>query len=128
MTTLASLLPNLKWFELQRDAFKGPEWDQIEGEFPRLKVLIIGECELKWWRAENNHLANLKTLVLRFMHQLQEIPSVVGNIPTLDSINLVHCNSSLVNSAIQILEEQQSFGNDNLQVYVDYKHYHVGNS
>ncbi|KAL0440936.1 UNVERIFIED_CONTAM: hypothetical protein Sradi_0032500 [Sesamum radiatum] len=73
MTTLASLLPNLEWLELQRGAFKGPEWDLIEGEFHRLKVLIIGECELKWWRAENNHLPNLKSLVLRFTHQLQEI-------------------------------------------------------
>ncbi|KAL0440929.1 UNVERIFIED_CONTAM: putative late blight resistance proteinR1B-16 [Sesamum radiatum] len=118
---VGSLLPNLKVLSLSKNMYKGQEWNQVEGEFPRLKVLTIFDCYLAWWRAENVHFPNLESLFLSFMWKLEEIPSVIGDIPTLRSIHLESCNNSLVNSAIQILEEQQSYGNESLQLYVDEK-------
>ncbi|KAL0356087.1 UNVERIFIED_CONTAM: putative late blight resistance proteinR1B-16 [Sesamum radiatum] len=118
---LGSSLPNLKVLSLSKNTYKGQEWNQVEGEFPRLKVLTIFDCSLVWWRAENVHFPNLESLVLSFMWKLKEIPSVIGDIPTLRSIHLESCNNSLVDSAVQILEEQQSYGNESLQLYVDEK-------
>ncbi|KAK4437227.1 putative late blight resistance proteinR1A-10 [Sesamum alatum] len=125
MMTLGSLLPNLEILKLLLNAFSGPVWNQVEGEFPRLKVLIIDKCDVEWWEAEDIHFPKLESLILRDMDELEEIPSVIGDIPTLSSIHLVYCNTCLVESAIQILEEQQNLGNENLQLYVDYTSYQV---
>ncbi|KAL2243738.1 putative late blight resistance protein homolog R1A-10 [Sesamum indicum] len=118
---VGSLLPNLKVLSLSKNTYKGREWNQVEGEFPRLKVLTIFDCQLVWWRAENVNFPNLESLVLSFMWKLEEMPSVIGDIPTLRSIHLESCNNSVVDSAMQILEEQQSYGNESLQLYVDEK-------
>ncbi|KAK4434738.1 putative late blight resistance proteinR1A-10 [Sesamum alatum] len=118
MTILCSLLPNLEELELYENAFKGNEWNQVEGEFPRLKILLIFESDLLSWRLENIHFPILETLVLRRMHLLEEIPSGIGDIPTLQLIELRDCRDSVVNSAKRILEEQQSLGNESLQLDV----------
>lgn len=39
------------------------------------------------------------------------VPSDIGEIPTLKSIELVNCTSSAVISAKKILEEQEELGN-----------------
>ncbi|KAG8378817.1 hypothetical protein BUALT_Bualt07G0024300 [Buddleja alternifolia] len=94
MTVIGSL-PNLEVLKLKDDAFEGPEWDLVEGEFVRLKLFSIGSSNLVQWRAEKIHFPCLETLVLEQMHDLEEIPS-----------------------AKQILEEQLSMGIDDLQLYV----------
>ncbi|KAL0440928.1 UNVERIFIED_CONTAM: putative late blight resistance proteinR1B-16 [Sesamum radiatum] len=119
MKVFGSVLPNLEKLKLYHNAFKGAEWSPVEGQFPRLKVLIIWKNDLVWWRAEDIHFPYLERLVLDEMHSLEEIPSGIGDIPTLRSIHLKSCSGSSVNSARQILEEQQSFGNETLQLYVD---------
>ncbi|KAL0318442.1 UNVERIFIED_CONTAM: putative late blight resistance proteinR1B-16 [Sesamum angustifolium] len=119
MKVFGSVLPNLEKLKLYHNAFKGAEWSPVEGQFPRLKVLIIWKNDLVWWRAEDVHFPCLERLVLDEMHSLEEIPSGIGDIPTLRSIHLKRCSGSSVNSARQILEEQQSFGNETLQLCVD---------
>ncbi|KAL0401610.1 UNVERIFIED_CONTAM: hypothetical protein Slati_4190900 [Sesamum latifolium] len=129
MMTLGSLLSNLEVLKLILNAFSGPVWNQVEGKFPRLKVLIIDKCDdLEWWEAEDIHFPNLESLILHYMDELEEIPAIIGDIPTLHSIHVVYCNSSLVKSAIQILEEQHDLGNENLHLYIDYRSYQVGSS
>ncbi|KAL0440920.1 UNVERIFIED_CONTAM: putative disease resistance RPP8-like protein 2 [Sesamum radiatum] len=129
MTTIGSLMPNLERLKLEANTFDGQEWNQVEGEFPRLKVLkIYHNVHLKWWRAEKIHFPNLESLILRLMFKLLEIPSVIGDIPTLHSISVQYCNDSLIDSAKQILEEQRGYGNESLQLYIDEKRYQVGSS
>ncbi|XP_011071886.1 uncharacterized protein LOC105157233 [Sesamum indicum] len=118
MTVFGSVLPNLEKLKLYHSACKGSEWSPVEGQFPRLKVLIIWNNILVRWRAESIHFPNLERLHLSSMQCLEEIPSGIGDIPTLLSIDLYDCSDSCVNSAKQILEEQQSFGNETLQLYV----------
>ncbi|KAL2243725.1 UNVERIFIED_CONTAM: putative late blight resistance protein R1A-10 [Sesamum indicum] len=118
MTIFGSVLPNLEKLTLYYNAFTGPEWSPVEGQFPRLKVLLIFNSDLVWWRAESIHFPNLERLHLYNMFCLEEIPLGIGDIPTLLSIHLSYCSDSSVNSAKQILEEQQSFGNETLQLYV----------
>ncbi|XP_011072132.1 putative late blight resistance protein homolog R1A-10 [Sesamum indicum] len=119
MTVFGSVLPNLEKLKLHFNAFKGPEWSPVEGQFPRLKVLIIFNSDLVWWRVESIHFPNLERLHLEYLQCLEEITSGIGDIPTLLSIDLWKCSDSSVNLAKQILEGQQSFENETLQLYVD---------
>ncbi|KAG8362589.1 hypothetical protein BUALT_BualtUnG0060200 [Buddleja alternifolia] len=108
--TYVGSLPNLEVLEID-DAFKGPEWNPIEGEFLRLKVLLIYYTDLACWRAENSHFPILESLELNGVNSLEEIPPGIGEIVTLRSIHLDNCRECIVNSAKQILDEQQCIGN-----------------
>ncbi|KAL0341533.1 UNVERIFIED_CONTAM: putative disease resistance RPP8-like protein 2 [Sesamum calycinum] len=117
--TIIGSLPNLKELYVFQYAFEGPEWNPVEGEFPRLEELMIVKSNLVWWRAENIHFPNLKLLQLYFLHKLQEIPLSIGDIATLQKIVLCGGKKSAEVSAKQIAEEQHNNGNESLQVYVD---------
>ncbi|KAL0417180.1 UNVERIFIED_CONTAM: hypothetical protein Slati_3549900 [Sesamum latifolium] len=127
MTIIGSSLPNLEVLKLFNNAFKGPEWSPVEGEFPRLKVLFISDSDLVSWRADDIHFPNLESLFLGLMKKLEEIPLGIGHIETLRSIHLHKCSDLVVNSAKQILEEQSSYGNE-LEVRVNQKKVSVDDS
>ncbi|KAL0417080.1 UNVERIFIED_CONTAM: hypothetical protein Slati_3539900 [Sesamum latifolium] len=118
--TIIGSLPNLKELCLFGYAFEGPEWNPVEGEFLRLEKLMIDKSNLVWWRAENIHFPNLKLLWLSYMYNLEEIPLSIGDIATLQKIELHGCKESAQDSAKQIAEEQYNNGNESLHVYVDY--------
>ncbi|KAK4394797.1 ToMV resistant protein Tm-2 netted virescent [Sesamum angolense] len=125
MTIIGSSLPNLEVLKLN-NAGHGYEWDPIEGEFLRLKVLLISHCDLVRWGAEDIHFPILQSLSLRYMHKLEEIPLSIGDIDTLCSIHLERCSQAVKNSAEEILKDQEEKGNETLQVYVDGKRIVVG--
>ncbi|KAL0356217.1 UNVERIFIED_CONTAM: hypothetical protein Sradi_4068600 [Sesamum radiatum] len=81
MTIIGSSLPNLEVLKLNYVGH-GNKWDPIEGEFLQLKVLLISHCDLARWGAEDIHFPNLRSLTLRYMHKLEEIPLSVGDIDT----------------------------------------------
>ncbi|KAL3502097.1 hypothetical protein ACH5RR_036546 [Cinchona calisaya] len=56
-------------------------------------------------------------LVLRDCSRLVEIPSSIGDIPTLRKMMVLGCQKAK-SSARRILEEQQDMGNDNLEVII----------
>ncbi|KAL0440923.1 UNVERIFIED_CONTAM: putative late blight resistance proteinR1A-10 [Sesamum radiatum] len=129
MMTIGSLLPNLEKLVLELNRFKGTEWNQVEGDFPRLKFLkISNNYRLKRWRAENIHFPNLESLFLSYMLDLEEIPTILGDIPTLHSIYLDYSEDSLIDLAKEIVEEQHSYGNEILQLYIGGERYQVGSS
>ncbi|KAK4394732.1 putative late blight resistance proteinR1A-10 [Sesamum angolense] len=115
--TLIGSLPNLEILNLWNNAFKGYEWSPVEGQFLRLKQLSIQGRYLVRWIAESIHFPNLERL--DGMNNLEEIPSDIGNIATLNYINMFECNVSVINSAKQILEEQQSNGNEDILLGFD---------
>ncbi|KAL0341446.1 UNVERIFIED_CONTAM: hypothetical protein Scaly_1807200 [Sesamum calycinum] len=125
MTIIGSSLPNLEVLKLN-NAGHGYEWDPIEGEFLRLKVLFISHCDLVRWGAEDIHFPILQSLSLRYMHKLEEIPLSIGDIDTLRSIHLERCSQAVKNSAEEILKDQEEKGNETLQVYEDGKRLVVG--
>ncbi|KAK4394697.1 Disease resistance RPP8-like protein 3 [Sesamum angolense] len=118
-----SEMPKLRHLNIHvlklEDAFRGPEWNPIEGEFLRLKTLSIEDCYLVRWGAEDFHFPNLQSLSLREMDQLEEIPLSIGDINTLHSIHLDKCSECVINSAMEILNVQRENGNESLHVYVD---------
>ena len=119
MTNKIGSLPLLEILKLKYDSFIGSEWKTVEGQFLSLKLLVIERChELETWITEKTHFPRLKHLVLRGLQELKEIPSDIGNIDTLKSIELVDCSDSSVNSAEEIRDEQESYGNEDLQVHI----------
>ncbi|KAK4414164.1 putative disease resistance RPP13-like protein 3 [Sesamum alatum] len=54
------LLPNLEIVKLRASAFIGEEWECNEGEFPRLKFLLLEELNLKCWQAESSNFPCLE--------------------------------------------------------------------
>ncbi|KAL0464140.1 UNVERIFIED_CONTAM: Disease resistance protein RPP13 [Sesamum latifolium] len=118
MTHIGSL-PKLEVLKLHRNAFCGKVWEPIEGEFLRLKYLKLHHLDLTEWRADETHFPSLQHLILKIC-SLKEIPSGIGEIPTLELIQVDDCYISTVTSAIHLKEEQQSLGNDGLKLCINY--------
>ncbi|XP_051115805.1 putative late blight resistance protein homolog R1B-14 [Andrographis paniculata] len=94
------------------DCVQGSVWEPVDGEFRRVKVLIIQYNNLVCWRADAMHFPVLEQLELRNLPLLQEIPSGIGDIPTLQSIILERCSDSVIHSAKEIWDEQQEVSNE----------------
>ncbi|CAA3010726.1 Hypothetical predicted protein [Olea europaea subsp. europaea] len=116
--TIVGSLSNLHVLKLKYEAFKGPEWEPIEGKFDQLKYLQLYGLDLKHWRAENIHFSKLRRLVIRNFMSLKKIPFGIGEIPTLDLIELQHYRPSVVTSAEEIQAEQLNMGNDFLRLRI----------
>ncbi|XP_059650668.1 putative late blight resistance protein homolog R1B-17 [Cornus florida] len=111
-------LPNLEVLKLSDKAFEGPTWDTNDGEFRKLRFLKFQGLFIKRWNTCNDHFVNLQTLVLNDCQWLEEIPSSLGDIPTLEMIQVRWCNHSAEDSARQIQEEQKMMGNDGLKILI----------
>ncbi|KAL8491639.1 hypothetical protein ACS0TY_023293 [Phlomoides rotata] len=114
--TIVASLPNLEVLKLRDFACKGSTWETNEDEFPQLKYLLIDKSDLQHWITESSHFPRLKSLLLRRCWCLTAIPDEIGEIPTLELIEVDNGNKSLMESAKRIQEEQQSWGNEGLQV------------
>ncbi|KAK4383499.1 putative late blight resistance proteinR1A-10 [Sesamum angolense] len=118
MTVIGSL-PNLEVLKLRTFAFEGSVWEPNEGEFTKLKYLLIQDTSLEQWHADSTHFPQLRCLCLNFCSKLEAIPPEIGDIGSLEMIELCECRSSVVASAMLIQEEQQSLGNEGLRVRVN---------
>ncbi|XP_073295284.1 putative late blight resistance protein homolog R1A-3 [Primulina huaijiensis] len=109
-------LPNLEVLKLHHDACEGQVWEPNEGEFSELKFLKLSWLGLLHWKADDSHFPKLKCLMIRWCFNLKEIPIEIGNISTLELIELDDASFPAMASAKLILDEQRSMGNDVLQV------------
>ncbi|KAL8487016.1 hypothetical protein ACS0TY_023640 [Phlomoides rotata] len=114
--SIVGSLPNLQVLKLKNYACYGDAWETRDEEFPQLEFLLIEQSYLENWITENLPLPRLKCLMLHDCPNLREIPECIGEIPTLQVIEVYIENESLVNSATQIQEDQLNYGNDALQV------------
>ncbi|KAL3322771.1 hypothetical protein AABB24_040054 [Solanum stoloniferum] len=119
--SMASLcrLRNLEVLKLKNYAFTGPKWEQVEEGFSSLKLLLIEMSDIKHWSASNDHFPVLEHLVLKSCLRLDSIPHDLGDIPTLQIIELENSSQSAVLSAKEIQEEQQNIGNETLEVRLE---------
>ncbi|KAL7114563.1 hypothetical protein ACP275_04G128500 [Erythranthe tilingii] len=110
-------LPNLESLQLWKNAAVGQKWIPKEGEFARLKYLLIHKCELEIWEAENTHFPCLEILHLGYLN-LKEIPSDFAEILPIRRIDLDNnsTNDLLVSSANEISEQRENIGYDSFQV------------
>ncbi|KAL2543869.1 putative disease resistance RPP8-like protein 4 [Forsythia ovata] len=114
--TVVGSLSNLEVLKLKFHAFEGPVWELNDGEFRRLKLLLIHMTDLEHWKVDKTHLPSLQRLSLRYCYKLVEIPSGIGKIPTLEEIELCECKTSVVTSAWVIQEEHESLGSNGFKV------------
>ncbi|XP_073122714.1 putative late blight resistance protein homolog R1A-3 [Henckelia pumila] len=114
-----SELPVLEVLKLKNHAFSGAIWKSEEGGFRRLKYLLIGRTNLQIWEADSTDIFPcLEHLVIMNCRALKEIPCDIGELPSLEKIELYDCSDSASASAEQILLEQQNNGNDGLSVHI----------
>ncbi|KAL0402642.1 UNVERIFIED_CONTAM: putative late blight resistance proteinR1B-12 [Sesamum latifolium] len=111
-------LPKLEVLKLRDYAFRGHKWETNEEEFCCLKFLLIDKSDLQEWITERNHFPNLKCLVLYRCWCLKEIPDGFGEIEGLELIKTDDANTSLMDSARQIQEVQQGWGNDTFRIRI----------
>ncbi|KAK4371260.1 hypothetical protein RND71_010735 [Anisodus tanguticus] len=71
--------------------------NQMKRGFCRLKFLLLESRDLVHWRTMDYHLPSLTYLVPKFCYQLKEIPCDIGDIPTLQIIEL-HSGGPLLRS------------------------------
>ncbi|XP_012844418.1 PREDICTED: putative late blight resistance protein homolog R1A-3 [Erythranthe guttata] len=119
--TMIGSLPYLEVLKLKRGSVKGREWNPVEGEFLRLKFLLIYKCDIIYWNADSSHFPVLESLVLVGLVDLDEIPSDIGEITTLGVVSLYDCSESATLSAMKIAEEQECNDNEGLQVRFEFK-------
>ncbi|GMP85160.1 hypothetical protein CsSME_00038433 [Camellia sinensis var. sinensis] len=88
ITVLGMLLPNLELLKLEKDAAWGEKWATIDGGFPRLKFLKLKELNVEQCITCSSHFPSLQHLSLERCQNLKEIASSLGDIPTLQMIEV----------------------------------------
>ncbi|XP_057800181.1 putative late blight resistance protein homolog R1A-4 [Salvia miltiorrhiza] len=109
-------MPLLEKFKLLEGCFETGKWEMVEGQFPSLKYLELFAClNLKHWTAESSSIfPRLEKLSLDLMEELKEIPTQIGDIPTLQKIWVNYCGESAVMCAKEIVEEQVELQGEDL--------------
>ncbi|XP_049405860.1 putative late blight resistance protein homolog R1A-10 [Solanum stenotomum] len=118
MAVLANL-PNLE--VLKADGlFTGTDWYLNEDfVFQKLKYLrIMRADDLEMWEAASDSFPMLEQLVLQHLEELEDIPQSFGEIMTLKLVQVKYCSPTVDDSARNILENQQSWGNCELQIII----------
>ncbi|KAK6150800.1 hypothetical protein DH2020_015732 [Rehmannia glutinosa] len=115
--SITGKLPNLEVLKLAHNAIVGETWETQDGEFQRLRLLKLESIHLTQWNVDSSeHFPSLRRLVLFNCDQLEEIPCEIGEIATLQLIEVQGtCLKSLVESAREIEEEQRAMGNEELR-------------
>ncbi|XP_047975672.1 putative late blight resistance protein homolog R1B-14 [Salvia hispanica] len=82
------------------------EWELADGDvFCSLQFLSLQGLNVVHWLADETNFPRLRHLSLYGCDDLEEIPSGIGEIPTLQLIEVEYCSESAVDSAERIKEE-----------------------
>ncbi|XP_027152293.1 putative late blight resistance protein homolog R1A-10 [Coffea eugenioides] len=109
-------LPNLEVLKIKDNFFSGPLWETSDDGFGSLKFLKLSHLDLQNWISYSGHFPRLEWLVINGCLDLEVIPSEMGEIPTLQKIEVYRSSNSAVESAGQIQESQRCFGNDDFKM------------
>ncbi|CDP20519.1 unnamed protein product [Coffea canephora] len=113
-------LPKLEVLKLLYDSFVGEEWEMKEGEFPKLRVLKLSHLwDFRRWTASSDNFPRLEKLVVQWCRHLEEVPSCLGECPTLEMIEVRGCRESVASSVKQIQQEQRDGGNEVLRILIE---------
>ncbi|XP_051123368.1 putative late blight resistance protein homolog R1A-4 [Andrographis paniculata] len=105
--------------KLRRNAFCGPMWEPVLGDFLNLEYLLLEDLDMEVWGANSRHFPTLKHLIIRHCYKLREIPIDFGNIRSLRTIEVEDCRPSVGTSAKKIQKNhQEQFVNKHLHVHI----------
>ncbi|KAL7141886.1 hypothetical protein ABFS83_08G084700, partial [Erythranthe nasuta] len=89
MLSVIGRLQKLEVFKLRSTAVEERIWETREGEFQEIRVLKLEGLELAEWNVgSSEHFPKLQQLVLRDCTELKEIPCDIGEIVTLQLIEV----------------------------------------
>ncbi|KAL4572859.1 hypothetical protein LXL04_019647 [Taraxacum kok-saghyz] len=91
-------LEGLEVLKLGDNAFVGECWEMHEKSFTQLRVLQIGKTNLVHWEAASDQFPQLERLSLKHCEQLAAMPCRLGDIPTLEVVELSWTSSTAVAS------------------------------
>lgn len=112
-------LPNLQVLEMMYIcAPELSEWLPVEGQFVRLKYFRCSLDNVSKWEVEKEQFPSLESFILAYAPLIEEIPYGIGEIDSLQLIELWFCKESLVSSAKRIQDQQHDNGNHAFQVRV----------
>ncbi|XP_073127772.1 putative late blight resistance protein homolog R1B-14 [Henckelia pumila] len=121
--TIIGSLPNLQVLKIINirhftDDHEYEEWKPVEGQFLQLKYFHSSLDYVVKWEVEKEHFPSLESLRLMRAWSLHEIPCGIGEIDTLQLIELRKCRISLVNSAKLLQKQQHENGNIPFQLRI----------
>ncbi|CDP05441.1 unnamed protein product [Coffea canephora] len=116
--SILELLPSLEVLKIKDNFSNGPQWETSDHGFPCLKFLKLSYTDLPEWISSSSHFPNLQKLVLNGCLKLKEIPYEIGEIPTLQTIQVYRSSESTMESARQIHESNIDIGNYDLKVFI----------
>lgn len=111
-------LPRLEVLKLLYTWFDGKEWKTNEDEFQELKFLKLEALQIHRWNMLSEHFPKLEQLVIQKCWKLKKFPSSLGDISTLQSIDIHSCRKSVADSALQIQKEQLEMGNEEFKLNI----------
>ncbi|KAJ0519907.1 putative P-loop containing nucleoside triphosphate hydrolase, leucine-rich repeat domain superfamily [Helianthus annuus] len=109
-------LPKLEVLKLLDSSFKGHLWETGDEQFHHLKYLKLEKLNIRVWEASSINFPRLRKLVVRSCEDLKEIPLGLGNIYTLEHIEIDYSNSRVLESVTRIQEAQLETGNYDIHV------------
>ncbi|KAL6513686.1 hypothetical protein OROHE_019546 [Orobanche hederae] len=109
--SIVGALPNLEVLKLQDGAFVGDRWDTKDDEFNKLRFLKLDRLDLKRWNVSSREHFPMLRLLVHVCKYLDKIPMEIGEIATLQLIEVRDCQVSVEESATEIEQEQHDFGN-----------------
>ncbi|KAF3643204.1 putative polygalacturonase QRT2-like [Capsicum annuum] len=92
-------LPNLEVLKLMNHACSGRKWYPNVRGFTRLKLLLIDDNYLLYWKAIDDNFPVLERLMIRSCYHLKEVPIEFADIHSLRLIKLTSCLPELGESA-----------------------------
>ncbi|XP_027075804.1 putative late blight resistance protein homolog R1B-13 [Coffea arabica] len=116
--SVIGMLPNLEILKIKDNFFNGPKWETGDEGFCHLKFLKLSHTDLQQWIASSSSFPSLEQLVLNGCLDLEEIPSSLEEIYTLEIIEVYHSCQSVADSARRLQEIQSYMGNDELKVLI----------
>ncbi|KAI7994608.1 Late blight resistance protein R1-A [Camellia lanceoleosa] len=108
ISILGMLLPNLELLKLENSAGWGRQWATTDGGFPRLKFLKLKDYSVKQWITCSSHFPSLQHLLLDGCISLEEIPFSLGDILTLQMIELVKDEDCLAMASLLYSESNKN--------------------
>ncbi|XP_076914688.1 putative disease resistance RPP8-like protein 2 [Bidens hawaiensis] len=98
MSVIGKLL-SLEVLKLGDNAFVGERWVTPDGGFVQLRVLQIGKTDLVRWEATGHQFPQLQRVSLKHCEQLVAVPSGLGDITTLEVMELSWTSQLAIASA-----------------------------
>ncbi|XP_076960902.1 putative late blight resistance protein homolog R1A-3 [Bidens hawaiensis] len=118
MSTIQQL-PKLEVLKLLYSSFVGHMWETGDEQFHELKYLELSGLNIHVWDASSSSFPHLRKLAVRRCGDLSEIPLALGNISTLEQIEIDDLNPDVLDSVNRIQEAQHEIGNYDIHVSIN---------